>query len=456
MTATETVQGSGAEASSKAVSFLRSGLLFGTGLGISLGKSDLHVTVVKARPGGATVTATHSVKGYRTRPAAVWGAELTDFLQGAGAKNLAATIVLARHEMIVRTLQLPGVPEKEIESAVALQVDTLHPFGEEEIVWASARLTGGAVLVGLTRRAVLDEYETLFAEAGIAVAAVTFSAAVLYAAARLWNVGAPRVLTYFAEETTLGEPPRVEIYGESEARPVYSAEFPLLPERALAVARKELRLAPETPALTAKEILPGMRESLLADPIAAAAGVCGAVPRSSRIANLLPPERRAAHGQLQIIIPAVLAVVLVVSAIVVYGLLPTVTDKKFAEEIAAETGKLEPAAKRAQALEAKALADRARVRSLDEFKSRAQADLDALNELTKLLPPPTWTNTIEIFPDSIVLVGETDQAAPLLKILDGSPLFQNSEFGLSVMRGGTTEQFRIKTMRRGRLGRTTP
>jgi hypothetical protein len=63
---------------------------------------------------------------------------------------------------------------------------------------------------------------------------------------------------------------------------------------------------------------------------------------------------------------------------------------------------------------------------------------------------------VEIYPDSVVISGEADQAAPLLKVLDASPLFQNSEFALGVAHNGQAEQFRIKTLRRGRTGRTTP
>jgi hypothetical protein len=73
-----------------------------------------------------------------------------------------------------------------------------------------------------------------------------------------------------------------------------------------------------------------------------------------------------------------------------------------------------------------------------------------------LLPPPVWTTSVEIYPDSVVIAGEAEQAAPLLKAIDASPLFEKSEFALSVTRSAQAEQFRIKTMRRGRAGRTTP
>ena len=111
---------------------------------------------------------------------------------------------------------------------------------------------------------------------------------------------------------------------------------------------------------------------------------------------------------------------------------------------------------RTQTLEKKVNSDRLKIAALDEFRRRPQMDLDVLNELTRLLPPPIWTSAVEIYPDYVMVSGEADQAAPLLKVLASSPLFQNSEFSLSVTRAAQTEQFRIKTARRGRAGRTTP
>ncbi|MDQ6708035.1 MAG: PilN domain-containing protein, partial [Acidobacteriota bacterium] len=93
---------------------------------------------------------------------------------------------------------------------------------------------------------------------------------------------------------------------------------------------------------------------------------------------------------------------------------------------------------------------RARTVLLDEFRKRSQADLDTLTELTRLLPPPIWTTMIEVNRDSVVIGGEADQAAPLLKILDGSPFFQNSEFAMSVVKAGPNEVFRIKTGRKAK------
>jgi len=140
----------------------------------------------------------------------------------------------------------------------------------------------------------------------------------------------------------------------------------------------------------------------------------------------------------------------------VFAIFPALEQRRYRGDLEREARRLEPAAARAQAIERKIDESRKRTALLDEVRRRPQDDLEVLSELTRLLPPPVWTNAIEIFPDSVVISGEADQAAPLLKVLDSSPMFQNSEFALALTRNAQTEQFRIKTMRRGRAGRTTP
>jgi len=75
--------------------------------------------------------------------------------------------------------------------------------------------------------------------------------------------------------------------------------------------------------------------------------------------------------------------------------------------------------------------------------------MDALAELTRILPPPTWLNSLDLTPTQVVVAGETDQAAPLLKVIDASPLFEASEFGAPPTRTTAGETFRIRTRREG-------
>src|SRR5258708_35425567 len=99
-------------------------------------------------------------------------------------------------------------------------------------------------MAGLLRRVSLDCHTGIFAEAGIAVAGFPFSAAAIYISHRL-PVGQPLVPDDGFVAVSAGENGSFEVYGESAARPVFSADFDLPPERAVALAISELRLEPD-------------------------------------------------------------------------------------------------------------------------------------------------------------------------------------------------------------------
>lgn len=445
-TITETPVSASGVASNSPLPLWRRLRRFGTGFGIVIANGDLETVIVRSRPSGSTVVASAVIANFATRPAAEWGAELFSFLRAAGEPQLAATIVLPREEVIVRTVRLPGVAEKDTASAIELQLDTLHPWDDTPIEWAWWRVTVTDVVVGMVRQATLSDYETLFSEAGIPIAAATFSSAVIHAALRLQHAAPASIFCY----TPLSNG-RLEVYGESEAKPCYSAGFALSLERALAVARAELRLAPEVPAVELSQTL-GASSS----PIAYAAALAASAPLAGNFANLLPAERRASHSRTRYLIPIALAALVVLAIIAVFVIFPIVNERRYVADLTAEQRRIAPAALRVQTIDKTLATDRARIAALDDFRQRPQTDLDLLNELVRLLPEQVWTSSIEVFPDHVVIAGEADQAAPLLKLLNSSALFDNAEFEMPVTHNGQTDLFRIKATRRGRIGRTTP
>ena len=419
---------------------------FGTGVGIAVRADDLEIACVRVRPYGIQVTGRAAIRGFRQRPAAEWGAEYHAFLKSCGASHLGATVLLPRQDVIVRQISLPGVTGEDLESAIALQLDTLHPYGEDDVQYGWKRLPGGGVLIGILRRSAMEQYAALFEEGGIAVSCLTFSAGAIHGAIRL--LGRP-ALPAFVAANGIGQQP-VEIYGESPDRPVFSAEFDLPLERVVAMAVAELRLDPATEPLALERILPApkinpVENDLSRDALPYAAALAGACPRLAPAANLLPSERRASRSRAMFIPTIVLAVLLLVvaGAMMAYS---GVAERQYLRKLQAEVARLEPAARRAQTLDRAIDAARARTRSLDDFRARSRADLDALNELTRLLPPPTWTNQVEITRDTAVFSGEAEQAAALLGVIDNSPLFHNSEFSM-IARSPAGEIFRIRTQR---------
>jgi Tfp pilus assembly protein PilN len=416
---------------------LRRWAALGSGIGIQIagphGSESLHIAAVRVRPNGARVLGRLTIEDFPHQPAGVWGTEYAAFVKKADLRYVAATILLPRQDVIVRQLSLPGVADKDLSAAVQFQMDGLHPYPEDEVASSWARLPGtSTVLVAIARRARLDRYTQIFAEAGVKIGAITCSAAAIYSALRLHHAPARELL---ACEPVDGH---VEYYGESPARTVFSASFDANEARAASLAAAELRIDPTSQPL----------EKLLgsAPAIPVAAALSSACPWLSLSLNLLPAELRQSSSRM-IWIPSAIAGALVLAAAVGLAAVPAYENRNYMRSLQGEITKLEKPAQKAAQLDRDAIAFRQRTALLDDFRHRAKADMDVLAELTKILPPPIWLNGVELNRNQVVIYGEAEQAAPLLKIIDNSPFFEKSEFLAPPMRQGTVDVFRIRTMR---------
>ncbi len=379
-------------------------MAFGSGIGIEAGETDLEITVARVRPRGIDVLATATIRNYRERSAADWGGEYARFVKECGASHLTATVLIPRRDTIARHIPMSGVAERDMGAALALQVDTLHPFGEDDAVYAWSHAGNGA-LVGIVQRATLETYRVLFEEAGISVGAFTFSASVLYAARRLpvaansASAGPDGFLAIAEDEKGL-----IEAYGESTARPLFSAEFDTAAPRATALALAELRLPPETAALRLEQILPMPRTNPVGNDLGRralpfAAALAGACPWLTPTANLLPAEHRSSNSRARLIPSLVLTGVLLLLA---GGLLAhsALEDRSYLSSLESQIRQLDPQARQAAALDGQIAHAQTRARLLDEFRARSKSNLDAFNELTVILAPPTWTNMLQIAHDT--------------------------------------------------------
>jgi Tfp pilus assembly protein PilN len=250
----------------------------------------------------------------------------------------------------------------------------------------------------------------------------------------------------------------VEAYGESQARPIFSVELGALSEKAIASSRSELRLPPDAEPYSVEQLLPkprvfppnhdpaGPDYARSAFPYATA--LAGACPWLGLNVNLLPPEQRRSSSRLRLIPTIVLASVLLLmaGALAAYS---SYEDGKYLTVLHDEIRKVEPRARKVSVIDRDIIAKRARTQMLDDFRRRSKADMDALNELTRLLPAPGWLNGLEIRRNQVQLSGETEQAAILLKVIDSSPLFESSEFTMAPTRTGNNEVFSIRAHREG-------
>ncbi len=430
----------------------RKWLAFGTGVGVEVREHDLQVTIVRIRRSETAVLGSATVTDYKNRPAAEWGAELSLFLRKLGAAHIAATVLLPRRDVIVRTVQIPGVSDRDLEAAVRLQIDSLHPFSEDEVYFSWARIAGTpSILVGIARREPVDQLSLTFAEAGIKVAAFTFSAAAIYSAVRLRPGPAPTGFVLMNE----GER-EVEIYGESEAKPIFSATFPAGDPRALGLAKSELRLEHETEQSSFSEVLPqpavfpenhapdspGFSQNAL--PYAAA--LAGACPWLSLDGNLLPLEQRRGSSRVRLI-PTFTLGTLFLLLLIGLAMRSRFADGRYLGVLQHEIRRFEPMAAKVATIDKVITDTRARTHLLDEYRRRPKRDMDALLEVTKLIPPPGWVGSFDLDRQGLQIAGESEQAAGLLKTLDGSPLFERSEFTMPINRTPTGDAFRIRVVR---------
>ena len=418
-------------------------LAFGTAVGIEIGERDMQVAVIRARPSGATVAATLRIADFRTRPAKEWGSEYHHWLNEQGEKHLSATVVLPRREAIVRQAAMPGVTKKDMAAAVSYQIDSLHPYGDEEVAYGWSAAGPGSVVIGLIREAVLEKYIQLFQDAGIPVAGFTFSAAAVYSALRLFGP-APKDFAAWRED----ESGAIEVYGESAARPIFSAEFHLPVARALPLARAELRLPVEN-ARMLSSVLPQSKNIAPVSTLAYAAALASIGSWRTPYANLLPADKRTIHSRARWIPTIVLGLACLAAASALFAY-QQIRQQRYLNELSAQIAKVQPLAMRADALDRRIAEHRQRIQLLDLYRRRPQGDIDVLAELSRVVAPPAWTQSIDINEDNVTIAGEAEQAAPLLKMLDSSPLFQNSEFQMGLMKTQQTEAFRIRTQRRPR------
>jgi Tfp pilus assembly protein PilN len=427
----------------------RKWLAFGTGVGIEMGREDLIVTAVRLRPSGVRVLGELTILRFREQPAAEWGEKYASFLQKLGAQHLAATILLPRDEVTVRQVLLPGVADKDLASAIRFEIDSLNPYSDEEAAYDGARIAKTAsILIGVTRRSSLERYTALLSQAGVKVASFTFSGPAIYSALRLYSDGPADGLVALGED---GD--EVEVYGESATWPLFSARLDQPADRVRTLAVSELRLPPETEANALHLQLP---QPVAApedyDPARSSLSYAAAVSSASLLhplsLNLLPPDQRRSASRLRYVPTAVLGslVLLLAIAAVAY---PKYSDNHYLELLQAQIRALDPLARKAAETERQTITARNRAQTLDAFRQQTREDLDALNDLTHLLAPPAWLNSLQLTRTSVSIAGQADQAASLIKLLDGSRHFQGSSFSLPLQKAAGGEVFSIRTARKG-------
>ncbi|MCY4586818.1 MAG: pilus assembly protein PilM [Bryobacterales bacterium] len=464
----------------------------GTGCGIEVRGDDLLVVAAKSRPKGVSVLGRQVLARFRERPPHEWGTEYAEFVKDLGLSHLAATVSIPRNDVIVRQIQLPPVKGKDLAAAVHYQIDTLHPFGEDEVYHAYAPLRGiekegGDLPVGIViaEKQKIDQYADLFETAGIPVSSFSVTAAAFFTGVRVrWdNPPVPFLITDFQDQ-------QLEIYGEGNNRPLFSAAFDLSvlpPTRALHLAGSDLRLEGEESAVLAvcgessgssggvegidsasadhlaleadgtfeqrsiSEILPSPTAAPIdfevrRDAAAMAVALEAACPRLGWRANLLPLERRKS-GSRWIYAPSLVLGSLLILILLGHLLRGTIQDRAYVQALRTEQERLAESVSKAQSSRDSIADARRRIGRLQFLAKRTELDMGVLAELSELIPDTAWLKTLTLEDEGIVITGEAESAAPLLGRLNDARYLTEAAFSTSLREIEGGQSFRIAAIR---------
>jgi Tfp pilus assembly protein PilN len=421
----------------------------GTGLAIAIEGNSLDLMLVQVRPSAVRVRAWKRFPGVLERPADSVGQELRQFLAEFGSAHLAAHVLLPREDVIVRTLHLPGVAEKDLQSAVDLQLESLHPYADQPVSFGVARIPGSpSVLVGLCRQEVTERWISFFTEAGIKLAAVRISADVYHRAVRVLRQPPSEFLSVMRAGDA------IEIYGESPARPIYSVLLYGPSSLAVNRARSELRLADtvsENGEMSMDALLPAPvtedEARIAAEHLPLYATALGAATSFPQPAvNLLPPEMRKGSNW-GMVLPTLLLAVLV--GLLGSGLLVqrSYYERDYARRLQAEVTQLDRTVAAGRQMDEEGEQLLARMELLKRYRQRTARDLGALLELTRLLPDDSWLTQLDMTRGQVSLAGESKQANELLRVIDASAQFSGSTFSMPLQRNEDREAFRVRVNR---------
>lgn len=430
---------------------------FGTGAGIVLGPKDLTVYVARLRPGGPRLLAARVIEGYRERPAAEWGAEYQRILDALKSPPLPALAVLPREQVLLRIVPLPGVTDEDAPAAIRFQLDSLHPYQQEDIVHDWQRIGRTSFFaIAIAEKRIIDEYVALFAEAGVKLGGMTLSASTFFSSMRIYGEPpASGVLAVGSSEATAAGS---EVYGESASRPMYSALMPEPAERAAVLAASELRLEAEVEARPISDWLPAWSAApgdfdfsdagrqRAAKPWAAA--LTAAQPRFAPPLNLLPAESRFVSSRLLWVPTAILATVLA-AVLAGWAAMGVWQERAYLRELDRRIAQVTPRTLQVEKADKEIAETVERIQLLDQFKKRTRSDMDLLLEVTNAFPPPAFLNSLAFDRNQVAVGGEVADTDGLLKKLDESPRLAGSEFTMPLARAGQNEIFRLRARREG-------
>jgi len=463
------------------------GLSLRKSLGVFIQGDSLCLALVSRSLRSIRLLDTLTLPDFRLKPVLEMRSEIARFLRGSKTTQFRGVVVVPREHVIARQLDLPSQAEANLAKVVEYQLASLVPSESTSVCYdfcvskPAPQSKSLQVTVFLVMKSWLDETLQLCEGLGLQVDLVLPSSIatanyVLSLSGRFkagdtalvahWHqrqcetVGISRKTFHHSHEINISED---EVAFEALQTEIefFRGRVNLADETVLDVwVLGDVEGIATTPGEKSFKVhrvsLPrdfgieigdrNTKIALIQDQfLALAAGVAGLRRRIPIPMNLLPADRRLRKSKWKWVPTFALvgANLLLLLALVGRGFIQA---RSYSAQLAQEVARLEPEVKKIRSAEGEISDFQRRTNLLTEFKKCNRRVLDALNELSKILPKNTWVFDFNLRNETMEIYGASGAAAVLPQILDNSTYFKETEFIAPILRDGQgNEVYRLRT-----------
>ncbi|MSO19400.1 MAG: hypothetical protein EXQ56_02900 [Acidobacteria bacterium] len=455
------------------------------GIGIELRKNSLVAIFAKRTMGSFRIVDRLELKNMYSDGPVICGQEYTAFLRRHGLRAPWTIVSIPRETAILRDVKLPGTVAHEVKSVIGLQLESLHPFADEDVVWDCMIPTNdetqqrGAdsmgrpinVTVAFAQRKAVLELAEWFNQAGIPVSQFVISPLLLRTIAdqsHQSNADAaePVVVAYSKEDgwdligCASGHPTvvrelSIHDYDADNSNDLLAALDNEL-DTVCATLRVEKTRHPclliggaissktELWSTIEKEL--GQRYQLTqldADCLAIAAARSAFGRGEDMSINLLPPEQRHFESP-GALIPTYSVAAVVLLLVAGLGFRGTLQDWQYSRRLDSEIVALHPRVSEIEKMRDQSGTEYHMLLRLAAIRDGAKLPLDMLEEVTRSLPADAWLQQLQLEGNTLTLVGVADSASSVLQAISETSRIESPQFLSAISRSNDgKEAFRI-------------
>jgi len=467
-------------------------MILSKSLGVFIRGETLQLTLLSRQFRNTKVPDFLTIQDFRQVPPSELRKEVARFLTKNKTSNFRCVLVIPRHEFIVRQMELPSEAEANLAKVVEYQLASLVPSEEAAVCYdfcvskPVAESKTFLVTVFLCLRSVLESSLQECQRLGLRIDLVLPSSAAIgnyfllsgqqskaetalianWDSRRCETVGILKRTFHLSREFPIGDDQNPSEILKKEME-LFRSQSRLPDEAVLDVfvaGNLEDELEPDEKRykLHRLSLLPRFGLEIAKTNVNAperqdhflslAASMAGLKRKIPIAVNLLPAERRIQKSKWML---APTYALLGINLLLVLSLLVRrpIQQHAYSSQLSQEIARLEPEVRKINAVEREITDLQRRSELLMNFKKSNSLALEALNELSKILPGNTWVFDLNMRNQAIEISGASESAAALPQILDNSPYFKEAEFVAPILKDASGKEiYRIRMKLEGGSG----